>query len=147
MFFRQISDFEENFKFLDRLNVLLFNVWKDENAAAFKTSSMEQLEMFYRNYVNEMRQTSHTLSGQLNDVNAKIARLKELCSELSLLKTNASIEGCGLCYGEGQIRDDLHGGEFFVIAPGEDPNNLLAYAYERCSEIYDIDNAWYHGPL
>ena len=46
MFFRQISDFEENFKFLDRLNAIVFNVWKDNNAEAFKTQSMEQVEMF-----------------------------------------------------------------------------------------------------
>ena len=59
MFFRQISDFEENFKFLDRLNAIVFNVWKDNNAEAFKTQSMEQLEMFYRNYIDEMRQKSN----------------------------------------------------------------------------------------
>ena len=38
MFYRQISDFEENFKFLDRLNAIVFNVWKDDNAEAFKTN-------------------------------------------------------------------------------------------------------------
>ena len=47
MFFRQISDFDENFKFLDRLNILLFNVWHDNNADAYRTQSMEQLEMFH----------------------------------------------------------------------------------------------------
>ena len=96
MFYRQISDFEENFKFLDRLNAIVFNVWKDDNAEAFKTQSMEQLEMFYRNYINEMRQKSNKMKALEQEINELLDELRQIGQETQLLAVDPEIQGCGL---------------------------------------------------
>ena len=85
MFFRQISDFDENFKFLDRLNILLFNVWCDNNADAYRTQSIEQLEMFYRNYVNEMRQKSNELKALESEINELVEQLRSVVEDTRML--------------------------------------------------------------
>ena len=57
MFYREIQDFEENFRLLDRLNVMLLNVWRDKQADTFRNGQMQQLEILYRNYISEMRES------------------------------------------------------------------------------------------
>lgn len=144
MFFRQISDFDENFKFLDRLNALLFNVWRDNNAEAYRTQSMEQLEMFYRNYVNEMRQKSNEMKALEREINDLIEKLRLVGQDTRQLTIDPEIEGCTLCtaYGHERGIGDMTTTESFIMRPGEDPHFVEEYAMERCRELADIQEAY-----
>lgn len=147
MFFRQISDFEENFKFLDRLNAIVFNVWKDDNAESYKTQSMEQLEMFYRNYINEMRQKSNEMKALEQEINELLEELRQVGQETQHLAVDPEIQGCGLAYAVGGISVGTSGGEYFVMRKNEDPNDAPDYAVSRCEKLQDIEDAWYERPL
>ena len=147
MFFRQISDFEENFRFLDRLNAIVFNVWKDDNAEAFKTQSMEQLEMFYRNYINEMRQKSNKMKALEEEINELLDELRQVGQETQLLTVEPEIQGYGLAYAAGKISIGMSGGEYFVMRKNEDPNDAKDYAFSRCEKLQEIEDSWYERPL
>lgn len=147
MFFRQITDFEENFKFLDRLNAIVFNVWRDNNAEAFKTQSMEQLEMFYRNYINEMRQKSSEMKVLEQEINDLLVELQKIGKDTQLLAANPEIQGCGLAYAKGHVSDQISGEECFIIRKSEDPRNAMSYALSRCKKLQDIEDAYYDRPL
>ena len=149
MFFRQISDFDENFKFLDRLNVLLFNVWRDNNAETYRTQSMEQLEMFYRNYVNEMRQKSNEMKALEREINGLIEKLSLVGQDTRQLTVDPEIQGCTLCtaYGHKHGINDMTMTENFIMRPGEDPNFAEDYAMERCRKLADIEEAYCGNPL
>ena len=147
MFFRQISDFEENFKFLDRLNAIVFNVWKDDNAEAFKTQSMEQFEMFYRNYINEMRQKSSRMKALEEEINELLEELRQVGQETQLLAVEPEIQGYGLAYAAGKISIGTSGGEYFVMRKNEDPNDAIDYAFSRCEKLQEIEDSWYERPL
>ena len=147
MFFRQISDFEENFKFLDRLNAIVFNVWKDDNAEAFKTQSMEQFEMFYRNYINEMRQKSSRMKALEEEINELLDELRQVGQETQLLTVEPEIQGYGLAYAAGKISIGTSGGEYFVMRKNEDPNDAKDYAFSRCEKLQEIEDSWYERPL
>lgn len=147
MFFRQISDFEENFKFLDRLNTIVFNVWKDDNAESFKTQSMEQLEMFYRNYINEMRQKSNEMKALEQEINELLDELQQIGQETQLLTVDPEIQGCLLCYADGKVRKDMSGSEAFIMRPSDPRDQVEELAYSRCSKVYDIEKAYIDRPL
>ena len=146
MFFRQISDFEEKFKFLDRLNAIVFNVWKDDNAEAFKTQSMEQFEMFYRNYINEMRQKSSRMKALEQEINELLDELRQVGQETQLLTVEPEIQGYGLAYAAGKISIGTSGGEYFVMRKNEDPNDAIDYAFSRCEKLQEIEDACYKRP-
>ena len=146
MFYRQISDFEENFRFLDRLNAIVFNVWKDDNAEAFKTQSMEQFEMFYRNYINEMRQKSSRMKALEEEINELLDELRQVGQETQLLTVEPEIQGYGLAYAAGKISIGTSGGEYFVMRKNEDPNDAKDYAFSRCEKLQEIEDAWYERP-
>ena len=147
MFYRQISDFEENFRFLDRLNAIVFNVWKDVNAEAFKTQSMEQFEMFYRNYINEMRQKSSRMKALEEEINELLDELRQVGQETQLLTVEPEIQGYGLAYAAGKISIGTSGGEYFVMRKNEDPNDAKDYAFSRCEKLQEIEDSWYERPL
>ena len=147
MFYRQISDFEENFRFLDRLNAIVFNVWKDDNAEAFKTQSMEQFEMFYRNYINEMRQKSSRMKALEEENNELLDELRQVGQETQLLTVEPEIQGYGLAYAAGKISIGTSGGEYFVMRKNEDPNDAKDYAFSRCEKLQEIEDSWYERPL
>ena len=72
MFYREIQDFEENFRLLDRLNVMLLNVWRDKQADTFRNGQMQQLEILYRNYISEMRESSQEMGLLLRQIEEQI---------------------------------------------------------------------------
>ena len=146
MFYRQISDFEENFRFVDRLNAIVFNVWKDDNAEAFKTQSMEQFEMFYRNYINEMRQKSNKMKALEQEINELLDKLRQVGQETQLLTVEPEIQGYGLAYAAGKISIGTSGGEYFVMRKNEDPNDAKDYAFSRCEKLKEIEDACYKRP-
>lgn len=141
MFFRQISDFEENFKFLDRLNVLLFNVWKDKNAEAYRTQSMEQLEMFYRNYVNEMRQKSEELSLLQKQIMEKLSELQQLDREMMDITNNPEIDGCWMCHASGYTDMDQECYSTREFVASEDELNCLEDIAEDRTGLFSVDSA------
>ena len=143
MFFRQISDFDENFKFLDRLNILLFNVWHDNNADAYRTQSIEQLEMFYRNYVNEMRQKSNELKALESEINELVEQLRSVVEDTRMLATDPEIRGCLLCTAYGRKPDvpDVLTHEHFVMSPNEDTHYVEDIARSRCRYLCNIESA------
>ena len=147
MFFRQISDFEENFKFLDRLNAIVFNVWKDGNAEAYKSQSMDQLEMFCRNYVNEMRQKSNEMKALQAEIAEALNDLQKIHQDLQMLAVEPEIHGCILCTANGKISEHTSGTEHFILRKGEDADNLDEYAFERCTELQSIEKAFCEEPL
>lgn len=146
MFLRQISDFQNNFKFLDRLNDIVFNVWKDNNAESFKTQSMDQLEMFYRNYVNEMRQRSNEMNTLEQEINELLEELQNIGHELRLMAINPEIQGCNLYRAYGKIRHDMSGTEAFV-ARRDETDEIEMIAYSRCNEVYEIKEIYFGEPL
>ena len=147
MFYRQISDFEENFRFLDRLNAIVFNVWKDDNAEAFKTQSMEQLELFYPNYTTDMRQKSNKMKALEQEINELLDKLRQVGQETQLLTVEPEIQGYGLAYAAGKISIGTSGGEYFVMRKNEDPNDAKDYAFSRCEKLQEIEDACYERPL
>ena len=147
MFFREILDFDENFKFLDRLNSLVFNVWKDDNAKTFKNQSMEQLEMFYRNYINEMRQKCNEMKALEREINEALNELSKIPYETMMLTNNPAIQGCLLCYAEGKIDKYMSGTESFIITSDETTEDIEAIACTRCEKLYEIEHASINAPL
>lgn len=143
MFFRQISDFDENFKFFDRLNALLFNVWRDNNADAYRTQSMEQLEMFYRNYVNEMRQKSNEMKALEREINELMEQLRSIGEDTRMLVADPEIRGCLLCtaYGREPGISDVLTHERFVMRPDEDTHYVEDIAMSRCRYLCNIESA------
>lgn len=143
MFFRQISDFDENFKFLDRLNILLFNVWDDNNSEAYRTQSMEQLKMFYRNYVNEMRQKSNEMKALEREINELMEQLRSIVEDTRMLATDPEIRGCLLCtaYGRKPGISDVLTHERFVMRPNEDTLYVEDIAMSRCCYLCNIESA------
>ena len=109
MFLRQIDEFEAFFKWLDRLNLLAYNVWRDRQADAYKTGSMHQIETLYRTYISDMRQISNELlllQKQIEEEKEEIYRLQR---EISELKLQPSIEGCQSAYFEDEHGNQISG--------------------------------------
>lgn len=150
MFFRQITDFEDNFKFLDRLNAIVFNVWRDNNAESFKTQSMEQLQMFYRNYINEMRQKGNQMKALLQEINELQEQIRQIGQETQRIALDPEIHGCSLWYADGKISDDMSGSKAFIMLPSDprDPEEeIIKIAISRCKEIRNIEKVHMEGPL
>jgi predicted amino acid racemase len=98
MFLRQIDELETFFKWLDRLNLIAYNVWNDKQRESYQNGHMVQMETLYRTYINDMRQ----ISNELSLMQKQIAEAKEeayrLESEISELKRQPEIEGCYSAY-------------------------------------------------
>ena len=124
-----------------------FNVWKDDNAEAFKTQSMEQFEMFYRNYINEMRQKSNKMKALEEEINELLEELRQIGQEIQLLAVDPESQGYGLAYAAGKISIGTSGGEYFVMRKNEDPNDAKDYAFSRCGKLQEIEDSWYERPL
>ena len=74
MLLRKIDELETFFKWLDRANLLVFNVWNDKQADAYKNGAMLQMETLYRTYIADMRQIANELSlmqKQIEELTAK----------------------------------------------------------------------------
>ena len=82
MFYREIQDFEENFRLLDRLNVMLLNVWRDKQADTFRNGQMQQLEILYRNYISEMREISQEMGLLLRQIEEQIEEANQLLNDI-----------------------------------------------------------------
>lgn len=139
MFFRQIEDFERIFKFLDRVNILVFNVWRDKNAEAFKNGDMHYLESFYRNYISEMREKSNEMLQLKNSIDQQMEDIANDLRELESICQDPEIRGCLMCSASGPLnsKQHLYGQESFVARCGED---IETVAHQRCHKLEMIDS-------
>lgn len=139
MFLRQIEDFERTFKILDRINILVFNVWRDKNAEAFKDGEMKLLESFYRTYISEMREKSNEMLQLKQSIDREIEEMQDSYRKLEDISHNPSYKGCGLYRASGPINSKMHeyGTDAFVAKLGEDAEKLASF---RCSKLESIDS-------
>lgn len=139
MFFRHIEEFEKKFKFLDRINILVFNVWRDKNAEAFKDGEMKLLESFYRSYISEMREKGNEMLQLKNSIDQQIEELKKCHKELYDICNDPESRGCCLYRASGYLDEKQHsyGTEGFVLKFGQDPE---MYARQCCHRLETIDS-------
>lgn len=113
MFLRQIDELESFFKWLDRLNLIAFNVWNDKQADAFKNGSMLQMQTLYRTYISDMRQISNELALLQRQINEEKEEIRQLENEILELQRQPEIYGCySACF------EDEHGnqGDIFAVS-------------------------------
>ena len=98
MFLRQIDELETFFKWLDRLNLIAYNVWNDKQRESYQNAHMVQMENLYREYISDMRQISNELSlmqQQIAEAKEEVYRLER---EISELNRQPEIDGCYSAY-------------------------------------------------
>ena len=140
MFLRQIDEFQTFFKWLDRLNILAYNVWHDTQADAYKTGLMFQIETLYRTYISDMRQISNELALLEKQIAEESREIENLYREIGDIKRDGTINHCYSAIAEGYIdaEGEHQGQEYFAVAFGEDAEDV---AYERCHELAIITEA------
>ncbi len=102
MFFSGISDFESKFKTFDRLNSLLFNVWRDKSAEAYRDGDIARITNEYRNYISQVRslaEEANRLNRQLDEKSRQIEKLK---SEIWSIATTPEIIKCDIWEAKGE---------------------------------------------
>ena len=104
---------------------------------------MDQLEMFYRNYVNEMRQKSKELKALEREINDLMEQLRSVVEDTRMLATDPEIRGCLLCtaYGRKPGISDVLTHEHFVMSPNEDTHYVEDIARSRCRYLCNIESA------
>lgn len=105
MLFNGTDKFEKTFKKLDRLNVMLFNVWKDKNAEAFKNKDMALILVQYRNYISKMRSLSEQVNKLYQGIDQKVDEMNRLFRDISYTALNTQIRGYGIFRVEGETYD------------------------------------------
>lgn len=140
MFLRQIDEFQTFFKWLDRLNILAYNVWHDTQADAYKTGLMFQIETLYRTYISDMRQISNELALLEKQIAEESQEIENLYREISDLQRDGTINHCYSALAEGyyDIKKEHAGQEYFAVAFNEDAKDM---AYERCHDLAIITDA------
>lgn len=140
MFLRQIDEFEAFFKWLDRLNLLAYNVWRDRQADAYKTGSMHQIETLYRTYISDMRQISNELSLLQKQIAEEQEEIYRLEREIGDIKREGTITHCYSAVAKGyyDLECEDSGEEWFALASGEDADVV---APERCNDLAVIVEA------
>lgn len=98
MFLRQIDELETFFKWLDRLNLIVYNVWNDKQRDSYQNGHMLQMETLYRTYIADMRQISNELSLMQKQIEKTKEEAYRLEREISELKRQPEIEGCHSAY-------------------------------------------------
>ena len=130
MFLRQIDELETFFKWLDRLNLIAYNVWNDKQRESYQNGHMVQMETLYRTYIADMRQISNELSLMQKQISEAKEEVNTLAKEIYDLKESPEIKGC-----YGAYHKDKHGnyvGNMFAVSPQdiEDDYGSLALVYD-----------------
>ena len=102
MFLRGINEFELKFKTFDRLNVLLFNVWRGNAADTYRDSDLARIVNEYRNYISQVRtlaEEAKRLNDQLAEKESQITQLHRSLMEIS---KNPQIHDCSMWKAEGK---------------------------------------------
>ena len=124
MFLRGINEFELKFKTFDRLNVLLFNVWRGKAADIYRDSDLARIANEYRNYISQVRtlaEEAKRLNDQLAEKESQITQLHRSLMEIS---KNPQIHDCSMWKAEGKDAVYYDNGE-------------VRY-YETCAEAHYV---------
>lgn len=130
MFLRKIEELETFFKWLDRLNLIAYNVWNDKQRESYQNGHMIQMENLYREYISDMRQISNELSLMQKQIAEAKEEMGSLVKEIYDLKESPKIKGC-----YGAYYKDKHGnyvGNMFAVSPQdiEDDYGSLPLVYD-----------------
>ena len=130
MFLRQIDELETFFKWLDRLNLIAYNVWNDRQRESYQNGHMIQMENLYREYISDMRQISNELSLMQKQIAEAKEEVNSLVKEINDLKESPDIKGC-----YGAYYTDKYGnyvGKMFAVSSQdiEDDYGSLALVYD-----------------
>jgi hypothetical protein len=96
MFFSGIQDFERNFKTLDRLNALVFNVWRDKSAMAYRDGDIARITNEYRQYISRVRSLAQEAERLYKELDNKMSQIRQLNNEISNLSLNPDIKDCAI---------------------------------------------------
>ncbi|MCQ2279137.1 MAG: hypothetical protein MJZ62_07540 [Bacteroidales bacterium] len=143
MFLREIEDFENRFTMLDRLNTLVFNVWDDKAATAFKNANITQIETLYRSYISEMRSLSEEANMLKQRILEDLKEAERLSNEIQDISHHPKIAGC---YSVEVTSETEHNGTTFehhtafAIGPNDltDKDSLIDMALSRADVDGDI---------
>lgn len=146
MFLREIDELETFFKWLDRLNIIVFNVWHDKQADAYKNGAMLQMETLYRTYISDMRQIANELTTIQQQIEEGQQEIEHMAGEISEMKYHPEIEGCYQANVAGLISEYESTVEPIALAPDE-VSQMKELAYQRTRRIKEIEDVTLAGPL
>lgn len=121
MFLRQIDELETFFKWLDRLNLIAYNVWNDKQRESYQNGHMVQMETLYRTYISDMRQISNELSLMQKQIDEGMEEVHRLQREIWELKEQPEINGCYGAFFTDEDGDYI--GDEFAVSWEEVVNN------------------------
>lgn len=106
MFFNGISEFESKFKAFDRLNILLFNVWRDKNALAYRDGDIARITNEYRRYISKVRSLSEQAQNLERALADKYREIENLAHQVADISYNPEIKDCSIyeAWGENTVR-------------------------------------------
>lgn len=144
MLFRTISSFETNFKLLDRLNTLVFNVWRDKSAQIYKDSDMARITNEYRNYISQVRTLSEEVKRIENSLGVKLNEITHIKNDIMNLYYDLPINKCAIwsAYGENLTQDQdgyvtsKRCAETRFVAKDNTERDAAAHYLGPCDKIY-----------
>lgn len=101
MFFDTVEDLHSKFKLFDRLNTLVFGIWKDKSALEYRDGALQDLRILYMNYINEMRQQCNELEQLNKEVAGVLKEVQDNLTKIDVIASNPSIQGCGIVFATG----------------------------------------------
>ena len=106
MFFSGISEFESKFKAFDRLNALVFNVWRDKNALAYRDGDIARITNEYRRYISKVRSLSEETNKLERELEGKLREIENLARQVADINYNPEIKDCSIyeAWGENTVR-------------------------------------------
>lgn len=145
MFLNGINEFESKFKMLDRLNSIVFNVWKDKNALAYRDGDMARITNEYRRYISEVRSLSEQASQLERKLESKLYEIENLSRQVADIGYNPEIKNCYIfeAWGENTYRGEdgspksQYGEKVKFVA--KSPNEE-----EKAREIIGDSYTWVH---
>ena len=107
MLFRTISSLETNFKLLDRLNTMVFNVWRDKSAQTYKNADMARITNEYRKYISQVRILAEEAKKIENSLDVKLREITRMKNDIMNLYYDIPIRECAIwsAYGENLTQD------------------------------------------
>lgn len=96
MFFNGINEFESKFKLLDRLNIMVFNIWRDKNAIAYRDGDIARITNEYRRYISKVRTLSEEANSLNRELDNKMHEIEKLRREIWNISNNPEINGCSI---------------------------------------------------
>ena len=125
MFFSGIQDFERNFKTLDRLNALVFNVWRDKSAMAYRDGDIARITNEYRQYISRVRSLAQEAERLYKELDQKMSHIQQLNREISDLALNPDIKDCAIWEARG-----------YEIRPGREEEGVPPSEVYRGSTLF-----------